>query len=437
METGKTIAIVGLNASGKTQYIERLRRQLASDRVRYIAFCDSYGVATDRAYYLQLRWNQHDIDEETPTVGSKLEQVFLQTGKDTAERRIYQQHLYHMFAMEKELDKYLILLSSGELRKYQLVKHLLSHPSILILDNPFIGLDAASRILLRDLLVTLVREEHLTVYLLLSKPEDIPSYTDEIIYMTPEDSFFAEPQGLSIESKKLLLNLPPSAHTSMSEEIIRMNDVCIRYGKRQILNNLNWIINEGEHWSLSGPNGCGKSTLLSLISADNPQAYACDISLFGNQRGSGETIWEIKSRIGYVSPEMHRSYQRNLPSLQVVASGIKDTIGLYVRPNATEREKCLWWMRLFGIEDLASRSFMEISSGEQRMVLLARALVKDPELLILDEPMHGLDLHRQKLVKDIIETFCKRPHKTLIFVTHYLGELPSCIDHHLTLSKTQ
>ena len=180
---------------------------------------------------------------------------------------------------------------------------------------------------------------------------------------------------------------------------------------------------------LSGQNGAGKSTLLSLISADNPQAYACDISLFGHQRGSGESIWEIKRHIGYVSPEMHRSYQRDLPALHIVASGLKDSVGLYIRPTDEERAVCRWWMNIFGTEHLAERSFLKMSSGEQRLVLLARAFVKDPELLILDEPLHGLDDANRRLAKDVINTFCERKNKTLIFVSHYKEERPKCIDH--------
>ena len=159
--------------------------------------------------------------------------------------------------------------------------------------------------------------------------------------------------------------------------------------------------------------------------------------MFGNPRGSGESIWEIKRHIGYVSPEMHRSYQRDLPALRIVASGLKDSVGLYVRPTEAECEKCRWWMNIFGIGHLAERSFMKMSSGEQRLVLLARAFVKDPELLILDEPLHGLDNDNRQLAKDIIDTFCQRKNKTLIFVSHYKEERPKCIDHeiYLTYSK--
>ena len=432
--TGKTIAIVGLNASGKTRLVEQMRRQLASDRVRYMAFCDSYGAATDRAYYLQLRWNQHDIDEETPTVGARLEKAFLLTGPDTPERRDFQQQLYHLFNIHAQAQEYVILLSSGELRKFQLVRTLLAHPQILILDNPFIGLDAEARQQLKALLRLLAETQQMQIYLVLTSAADIPDFVDEVQWTTPCDIMRQTPTGLPEERRKALLSLP-DAGGEAGEPVVELHQVSIRYGERTILNALDWTVRRGECWALSGQNGSGKSTLLSLITADNPQGYACDISLFGQARGSGESIWDIKRRIGYVSPEMHRSYQRNLPALQVVASGLKDTIGLYVRPNQAEKEQCLWWMRIFGIEALADRSFLSISSGEQRLVLLARAFVKDPELIILDEPMHGLDEPNKQMVKDIIKAFCQRRGKTLIMVSHYEEELPDCISHRLRLVK--
>lgn len=214
-----------------------------------------------------------------------------------------------------------------------------------------------------------------------------------------------------------------------------MNRVSIKYGKRTILKELDWIVKNGERWALSGQNGAGKSTLLSLVCADNPQSYACDISLFGNQRGSGESVWDIKKHIGYVSPEMHRAYQKDLPAIRIVASGLKDSVGLYMKPDEAEYEKCKWWMNIFGLDGLENRTFLKLSSGEQRLVLLARAFVKDPELLILDEPLHGLDNINRLMVKDIIETFCMRKNKTLIMVTHYKEELPNCITDSIFLQR--
>ncbi len=429
----KVIAILGRNGSGKTQYIDKMRKEMASDQVRYIAFRDSYGVATDQAYYLQLRWNQHDIDTETPNTGKLLEQTFRLTGPDSSERRQWQQHLYQLFGMEPLLDKYIITLSSGELRKFQLAKTLLAQPQTLILDNPFVGLDSDARDLLRNLLRLLADEQRLTVYLVVSRPEDVPDYVTDVINIG--NGADDNGPGLSEELRQAIIDLPYKEKEYHSDEVVNMNKVSIRYGERTILKDLDWCIMNGERWVLSGLNGSGKSTLLSLICADNPQGYACDISLFGHRRGTGESIWEIKRHIGYVSPEMHRSYHRDIAALRIVASGLKDTVGLYVQSTEEELEQCRWWMRIFGIEHLADRSFLKMSSGEQRLVLLARAFVKDPELLILDEPLHGLDRANRHLAKDVIEAFCERKNKTLIFVSHYKDERPACINQEKWLSR--
>ena len=444
----KVTAVVGRNGSGKTLYIDQLRKQLASDRVRYIAFTDSYGVNVDGQYYLQLRWNQHDIDHETPTVGELLEKAYRLAGEDTEERRKLQAHLYKLFHMEEFLDKYIIILSSGELRKFQLTKTLFANPKLLIMDNPFIGLDAETRDQLKELLRVLTTERDIEVMLVLSKTDDIPEFVNKVTEITPDgelvyetvDDYYAHQQPipaqvLSEEKRQAILNLPYHDNDYDCQKVVEMKDVSIRYGERTILKELNWTVMNGERWALSGQNGSGKSTLLSLICADNPQSYACDITLFDRPRGSGESIWDIKKHIGYVSPEMHRSYKRNLPAIRIVASGLMDSIGLYAVPDQTDYEKCRWWLDIFDVGDLAERPFLQLSSGEQRLILLARAFVKDPQLLILDEPLHGLDLWNRRLVKDIIETFCQRRNKTLIMVTHYESELPACMTHKKFLAR--
>lgn len=460
------IAIVGANGCGKTMLVEMLvgrhpllgqdpvydfspsKRELAAENIKYITFRDCYGGDNDSTYYLQQRWNQHDIDEETPTVGELLEQEFLLTGKDMPERRAFQEHLYQLLGMDALLDKYIILLSSGELRKFQLTKALFSHPRILMMDNPFIGLDVVARGQLDDLLTTLSKEQTLQLVLVLAKTDDIPGFITHVVVVdqmlvgtkmpVAEYLRVKKPRPASVltnEKRDALLRLPYKADEYHAREVVRLRKVSIRYGERTILRELDWVVMNGERWALSGSNGSGKSTLLSLICADNPQGYASDITLFDIPRGSGETIWDIKRHIGYVSPEMHRAYRKDMPAIRVVASGLKDSVGLYVKPTEEEYEQCRWWMDLFGIGHLHDRNFMSISSGEQRLVLLARAFVKDPELLILDEPLHGLDDANRQLAKDIIETFCQRQNKTLIMVTHYAEELPPCIDHHLELKK--
>ncbi len=183
---------------------------------------------------------------------------------------------------------------------------------------------------------------------------------------------------------------------------------------------------------LRGENGSGKSTLLSIINADHPQGYSNDIRLFGKKRGAGQTIWEIKKKIGYVSPEMHTHYYQNIPAVEVVGSGWFDTIGTVHRCGPDETARSEKWMEIFGIAHLRDRSFIKLSSGEQRLVLLARALVKEPPLLILDEPLHGLDMTHKKRVLRILNEYCTKD-VTLIFVTHYPEEIPDCVDHNLSL----
>ena len=484
---GEQIAIVGNNAAGKSRLVEVLTQhyplmplheakydftpsplRLVSENLKYISFRDSYGES-DGTYYYQQRWNQHDIDENTPTVGALLQQAYEQArasmGYKLEEKEMeilherqdkLRNHLNSIFGLDAMREKYIISLSSGELRKFQLARTLLSVPRALILDNPFIGLDIEARTLLRNLLQTLAEEMQLLIILVLGRTEDIPDFITHIIPVegltvlpkTEKDAYLAahgqeKTHGLEAEYRKWMLELPEkdlekeTFYPGEGGEILRFDDVSIRYGSHTILDRLSWSVNEGERWALSGPNGSGKSTLLSLVCADNPQGYACPISLFGHKRGTGESIWQIKHHIGYVSPEMHRAYLKDLPAIDIVASGLSDSVGLYFRPSAQQRQICQQWMEIFGIKDIADRTFLKLSSGEQRLCLLARAFVKDPELLILDEPLHGLDSENRQRVKDIIETFCQRRHKTLIMVTHYKEELPNCITHRLELKRNK
>ena len=349
------------------------------------------------------------------------------------------------------LDKYVILLSSGELRKLVIASSIFSQPRLLIIDNPYIGLDKEAREQLTNLLQTLSTEHGIQIMLIVNRTKDIPEFVSHVVevsnmtvgpkmtrseYMAQQQPDCA-PANIPDNWRQMIEEMPYKEEEYDAQRVVDMHKVSIRYGERTILKDLDWQVMNGEYWALTGRNGSGKSTLLSLVCADNPQSYACDITLFDKTRGSGESIWDIKKHIGYVSPEMHRAFRSNVTVERIVASGFSNAVSLYVKPDPQNHGTCLKWMSIFGIEQLADKSFLKLSSGEQRLVLLARAMVKDPELLILDEPLHGLDEPNRRHVKQVIEAFCQRKGKTLIMVTHYEDELPACINRKKILYRNK
>lgn len=460
IQTGEQWAVIGPNGAGKSLLIDLLQRKFAlkagevnfasngrvSDFVRCIAFKDIYSLADCQNTYYQQRWHATENDE-VPRAAELL-------GIPNEDLGMRNEELIDLFAIRELLPKKVIYLSSGELRKFLIVRTLLKHPRLLILDNPFIGLDAPSREPLVEMLQRMTQVHGVQVILLLSNPQDIPAMVTRVLPIVnrtllppmSREVFLANKtlihqlfptEGLTDEQSVEVPALPvdPEKQPATHTVTLRMEQVKVHYGSRTILQDIDWEIKNGEKWALFGPNGSGKSTLLSLVYADNPQSYANTLYLFDKKRGTGESIWDIKKRIGYISPEMHLYYRQNVSALQIVGSGFFDSIGLYRTCSAEQEELALAWMRLFSIDHLRDRMFQTLSSGEQRLVLLARAFVKDPDLIILDEPLHGLDVSHKKQAAAIIERFCERPGKTLIYVTHYPHELPTCVDKQFELAK--
>ncbi len=453
IEAGEFYVVIGPNGAGKTTLIDILQSKHAlqagaietpsskgerlSNVIKSVAFKDIYSIVDVNNSYYQQRWNKGD-EQDVPVTRDLVKNA----------DKEWLDTLIEWFGIEDMMDKEINLLSSGELRKFLIVRTLLSKPKVLILDNPFIGLDVASRLILNTLLSKLSDMKTLQVVLVLSNPNEIPEMTTKILPIK-DKHLYAETDTDSFKADKVLLSeLFPTPPRPKLDNIVSMyknepisyghaavlKNIHVRYGNRTILNDLDWNIRRGEKWALLGPNGAGKSTLLSLICGDNPQAYANDITLFDRERGSGESIWDIKKHIGYISPEMHLYYMKNVRTIDVVGSGFFDTIGLYRKCNTEQENIALEWMRLFGIEHISDVSFLQISSGEQRIALLARLFVKNPELLILDEPLHGLDTSNKKKVKKIIEEFCTKD-KSLIYVTHYEHEIPAIVDRRMELKK--
>lgn len=453
------LAIIGENGSGKSLLVDILTgahplwgtevkydfspsaSKKASENIKTVTFRDVYGEAAGS--YYQQRWNQWDMDDM-----KTVKEIFASVTASSETLR----ELDTVLGLESLLSKKMIMLSSGELRRVQLAEVLLGEPRLIILDNPYVGLDANARIQISDFLAHVARIGKTMIIVVVSRIKDIPYFIDKVLPVEngkllpiTDKKKYIEDFAAKETSENVKCPLFFEPATDMTDNnngagcdktIVFCNNINIGYGNRRILKDFSWKVNRGEHWALTGENGSGKSTLLSLVCADNPQSYACDISLFGFRRGSGESIWDIKKRIGYVSPEMYRSYKKNIPAVDIVASGLHDSVGLYKRITDDERRHVLSWMKVFEVDNLAMRPYLQLSSGEQRMLLLVRAFVKDPELLVLDEPFHGLDEKRCIFSRGIIDSFCKRPGKTLIMVTHYEDEYPDSIDHKLVLKKT-
>jgi molybdate transport system ATP-binding protein len=214
---------------------------------------------------------------------------------------------------------------------------------------------------------------------------------------------------------------------------VHMRNVDVSYGHTRVLNEVNWTVREGERWALVGPNGSGKTTLLSLILGDNPQAYKNDISLFGRQRGSGESIWSVKQHIGWMSPELHMYYPKHFTCLQAVCSGFFDSVGLYAACSPEQQAAVQSWMKRLGISQYAHAALSDVSHGEQRVVFMARALVKHPQLLVLDEPCQGLDAENRDQILSTIDLLGRQTDMTMIYVTHDVDQMPDVITHVLAL----
>ncbi len=453
---GQNFTIIGPNGAGKTQLTDIMLGNIAlkegfssitsgdkivpRSKIAFMSFRDIYTMSDTSGIYYQQRWNATE-NEETPFVRDILK----------LDKYTNSQELIKNLNIESIVDKRLLFLSSGELRKMQITKALLANPELLVIKNPYIGLDAESRDSVNSLLQNISASRQTQIGLLLSNVRDIPDYIDVAIPVCNKVCF----EAISVDSLKndsALLNrlFPESKFTETSlpqsplndanspyENAIIMHNVNVKYPAKHILKDVNWTVKRGEKWALLGKNGCGKSTLLSLVCGDNPQGYANDITLFDRKRGTGESIWDIKSHIGYLSPDIHTYYQKDIPCINVVASGFFNSIGLYNNPKDEQKQLSLQWMKVFNAEQLANKSFLKISYGEQRLVLLTRVFVKHPSLVILDEPLHGLDEGKKALAKHIIEQYCSDSKITLIYVTHYENEIPSIVDKRKILTKTE
>lgn len=385
----------------------------------------------DRNFYYQQRYNKF-AKNDTLTVFAELNH-FAQ--KEQLDFKNVEKYL-EIFDFQNFKEQQLIELSSGEHKKLQLVKAFWLKPQILIIDQPYTGLDVKSRKNLNQIFENLTQEG--ITLLLINNDDEVPSCINRFAEI--KNGSFLElthhseiTKGEERTPKELpyFLQKPPKTN---AREMVKLENVNVSYGEKKVLKNINWQLNEGERWLLQGPNGSGKSTLLSLLNGDHPQAYANEIYLFGKKRGSGESIWDIKKRIGIISPELHWYYDLNANVAQTIASGFFDSMSLYQKLSFEQQQKLEQILHFFDLKDDKNKKLNTLSLGKQRLALLARTIVKNPELLILDEPCQGLDVQQTKYFNRVVDDLCKSGH-TLIYVGHFESQLPESLSHKLILEK--
>ena len=459
-------AVIGPNGSGKSWFADALRGRLPLVRgeLRY-GFRPGAGLAPEDAIghvgfedrqsevhgsVLQSRWQS--IEEESALrVGEYLSyervmdinpyEVNPAHDGNRAQFEPRRRHAVALLDLAPFLDRNLFSLSHGERQRVQWARALCLPLRLLILDEPFNGLDAAARARSQRLLEHLMRTP-LRLLFIAAQAEDVPRGIRHVLEVehcrvvraAPRARFpVPNPQAKVRGSDS---QVPRAGlRTATGKVLVDLRNITVRYGNKAILTGVDWTVRAGESWALLGPNGAGKSTLLSLILGDHPQAYVNDVTVFGRRRGHGESIWEIKRHIGAVSPELHLHFNGGITCLDTVASGFQETIGLFEPATPRRRTAARTWLKRFELLGWAEAPLLALSLGQQRMVLLARALVKQPRLLILDEPCQVLDLSHRQLVLGAIEGLLRDRVLTVIYVTHRPEEIPASIRRVLRLDR--
>ncbi|TCO71884.1 ATP-binding cassette domain-containing protein [Chromatocurvus halotolerans] len=444
---GEQWALLGPNGAGKTV----LASIISGEQTHFSGHCHRSGalitggtayVGFERARSLIARDRKLDVSEFSPDATDRGTTVadLLPRPLNTAACDAW----IHRLEMAPFLDRGLRYISTGQMRKALLASAILSRPGLLILDSPLDGLDAGSRDILASALETLLQSDQ-AVLLLAREMDAIPQHCSHILVLDRGRMVTAGPRAQVLDDPAVrqimrpeplplrALPLPSGRRYALDgdSDLVRLRAVEVSYGDTRILHDINWTFAVGDHCCISGPNGCGKTTLLGLITGDNHKAYGQDVELFGRRRGSGESIWEIKQNFGLVDTQLQLTFSRGMRSIEVVTSGFFDSVGLFDDWTASQRDIAQSWLDALGLDPIRNEAFDTLSFGMQRMVLLARAMVKSPRMLVLDEPTLGLDGYHRELLLRALAHIVAASDTQLLFVSHSPGALPACINQHL------
>ena len=489
MRRGEHWGVCGPNGCGKSVLLQllcgerfhpdadvrlRFRGPSESDPERAVAVVSPERQARTLAamgVYVQMRWNASE-DEATPTLGQWLSQDsveerlpcerFVRSKASAARFAALHRRVTRALRVDYLLERRLAALSNGETRRAMLARALLGSPKLMLLDAPFVGLDAESRDLLRAAVADEAASGRVGLIVTALRREDLPPGLTHVLELGSRGAaaeriesaagaassraaaacrrrgreLERETDGRKARPTRWLVSGPPP--DTSSPKIVEMRDVSVAYGEHVVFEHLDWTVRRGERWLVSGPNGCGKTTLLAFLVGDHPQAYASDVTLFGRRRGTGESIWDVKRRIGWVSPELHACMDRTATVLETVLSGFRDGPLCIGRFTAAQRRRAREELGRVGLGDSADAPFGSLSWGGQRLALLARALVKSPPLLVLDEPCQNLDpKNRDAFLAHIDAVAAADRRVALVCVTHLASCVPSCVDRRLSAQTSR
>ena len=449
IESGDCWAIVGPNGSGKALLLESLSNNgkiltgVGKNLAKRIGI-----VSLHEQERLIVREAERDDSDLTDQIfsGTSVQELLDESSLDLK----LQRDLTKSLRLDSLLYKGFRKLSTGESKKVLLAKALLGYPDLLLLEDPLEGFDQNS-----SAEVTALLEKNslsTTQIYSVSRIKDIPSWTNNVICLDShrvirkfscnngEDAKRFLSSITRMGSKQVALPVPPEKRPirlNKDNSLVNIKNGKVGYLGHTVFEDLDLVINPGSHWQITGPNGSGKTTLLNLITGDHPQSYVNDISIFGYSKGGGETIWDIKRHLGFISNALHWQHRLTASARNVIISGFFDSIGLYAKPSGHHVRIADAWLNLIGMEKQRNARFSELSFGYQRLLLICRAMVKHPSLLLLDEPCRGLDEANRELVLALVSRLCTDGNTTIVYVSHELEDIVPQITNHLDLGDLE
>lgn len=452
---GQRLCIFGGNGAGKTllanllggkrvesgSYVEYARNFKPQRDIHWVSFEEQ-----QRLWQMDNKLDMSEYSEDAQDTGTSIAALVAGSRQLHEADEAFKNQLLHDLGLFGIREQGIRFLSSGQVRRALLARALYgkqgNNPQVIILDDPFETLDQASKQAISACVESTLNASTTMIQLCRRRTDILPSIS-HIAHMQDLSLEAAGPRQSILDAmgrdsgqtelaaQAELIPTPPAEKPTYQEPLIELNDIQASYGQQPVFSGFSWKMWQGDHVLIEGPNGCGKSTLLSLLDGDNHKAYGQDVRLFGKRRGSGETVWQVKSYFGIVSNELHNKYQKGWKVLNVLLSGFYDSVGLYDQGTEKQTQQAKAWLKCLDLLTLQNRYYDELSFGQQRLILLARAMIKWPRILILDEPCVGLDDVFRHRILNLLDTIAEETATQLIYVSHVADERPACLSRRL------